>query len=180
MSFLPALPAIFGGGAAAAGGGGSLFSTLAAVGTAAGTGISAYSQFSAAKAARQAGEAQNDAAKIRARQALDEGRERASRMSDDNRRRLAAMRARMAAGGTSLSGSALDFLGEAARRLETQTQDAFRQSALDSRAELYSGQMAQWQGGQAGSASALRGFGTLLEGTAAYGAKRMTGRYGLG
>ena len=136
--------------------------------TLASSAVSAVAQIKSGKTAEAIGEEQNRMARIRAKQAMDEGAEQASRANVDTHERLAAIRARMAGGGTTIGGSALDVLSEAARRLETRTQDAFRIAAIDSRNEAYKGSIAQWEGQQAKTAGQMRGFGTLLEGVGSY------------
>ncbi len=183
MNLVAAIPSLFAGSSAAAGataagvggaaagaaaGGGGLLSSLAMVGSAVGTGISAFSQIQAGRAAYKSGKAANQVAEQRARQAELESQERTSRMRDENRRRLSAMRARMASSGTTIAGSALDFLGESARRLETRVQDEARRASLDAANERFGGQVALWEGGEARRSSSLRGFGTLLEGVGSF------------
>lgn len=161
---LAVIPGMIGGGAA----GGSTLGNLAMIGTAAGTAVGAVSQLKAGQYAKAAGDAANEAAQLRSKQMFEEGQERSSRMREDNARRMAAIRARMAGGGTRIGGSGLDYMSEAAARMEMRVQDAFRQSTIGASNELYSGRIAQFEGKQQQSASAMRGFGTLLEGTSAY------------
>lgn len=180
MSSLLAIPAIFGGGAAAGGAaaGGGVLGSLAKVGALAGTGLSAAAQIQQGRLAEQQGEMARDLAEQRALQSQRETSERTRRMTTENQRRLSAMRARMAAGGTTVSGSALDMLGESARRLQTKTSDAFYRGSMDARAERYSGEIAAFEGKQKKTAGALRGFGTLLEGVSAYGRQQQKWGYG--
>ena len=152
-----------------AGTGGGMFSKLAMIGSAAGTGISAFSQMKAASGIEAAGRAQQEAANIRAQQIADEGRERTARIREQNRHTIAATRAQMAAGGTMMgAGSSLTFLGEQARRLEMKAADEARKTFIGSANERYSGKMARWNAKQKASATRLRGFGTLLEGVSSH------------
>lgn len=145
---------------------------LAKVGMAAGTGISALAQIQAGAAARQQGEMAQQLGERRAQQALAEGRERSSRMTQANRERLSAMRARMAAGGTTVSGSAVDILSESARRLQLRASDAWGVSTADAANERHRGAVGAFEGQQQQSASQMRGFGTLLEGVSSYSRTR--------
>lgn len=159
---LAAIPAAIGGGTAATGA--TFLGKLATFGAAAGSVATAYSQVQAGKQAAALGKYEQDLANQRADQALAEGRESARRQRRENIQRLAAIRARMGARGTTISDSALDFLGESARILETRVQDAWRVSTLDATRERQRGDVALWEGRQAQRASGMRAFGTLLEG----------------
>lgn len=185
MEMFAAIPAMFGAGAgtAAAGGaagaaggaalgGASFMSSLASFGQAAGTVLSGASLISQGIAAKNAGKTAQAVAENRAKQAEAESRERASRMNVENRRRLSGIKAMMAGGGVAMSGSSLDFLGEAAARLQTRVQDASRVGMIDANNERYGGQVSAWEGRQAQTAGMLRGVGTLLEGGAAYSRNR--------
>jgi len=138
---------------------------LLLVGTAlAGTAVTAIGQYQAGQAQEAAGEANERMRQARAKQAEDEGRETTARTRTENRRRLASMRARMAAGGTTIAGSGLDFLGESARRLELKVQDISRATHIDAQNERYAGELAAWEGGVAKKAATIRSVGTLLTG----------------
>lgn len=165
MQMLAAIPAAIGGTTATtAATGASFLGKLATIGSVAGTMVGAYSQLQQGKYAAQLGKYEQNLANQRADQALAEGREKATRLRRENQQRMAAIRARMGGRGVSISDSALDFLGESARILETRVQDAWRYSTLDATRERQRGTVARWEGQQARSASGTRAFGTLLEG----------------
>lgn len=97
--------------------------------------------------------------------------ENSSRQRTQSRRQLAAIRARMAGGGTQIgTGSNLDTLATASSELELQIMDQFRDG--DARANQYRNQAAigNWQGEQYGRAGTIGAIGSLIGGAGkAYG-----------
>lgn len=147
----------------------STFVTIAAVVTA----VAAVAGGTvAAISAKEAGDAQEAAGKANAQIALNNANaeaevaaENAKRKREDNRRQLAAIRARMAGGGVQIgTGSSLDVLDTAASDLELQTLDMFRDSQARQVQFGNEAKVQKWTGAQAASAGKIGAVGSLLSG----------------
>ncbi len=135
-----------------------------------GTGIAAYSQIQAGKAAAQAGKVNAEIARNQGRQAFEEGRAREERIRTRNAQRMSAFKAKMAGSGIDPgSGSSLDFLATAAQRLEMEALDEAYRSTAAQRSAGHSANLASWQGRQTQAGQTARGYGTLLTGIARTG-----------
>ncbi len=139
----------------------NILATAAAV---IGTTVSAVGQVRAGQAAEAIGDYHKEQSKVNAKNKQLEGAARYSREASLNRRRLAAIRSRMAGRGVTLQGSSLDMISESARRLETRAQDAYRINLIQGMHETQRGNVAQWEGQQARKASGYKAAGTLLQG----------------
>lgn len=150
--------------------------TAVAVVTAVGAGVSAYGQY-------QSGQAQEDMAKYNAKIQADAanneaqaGAENARRQREENRRRLATMRTRIAGSGVNIgAGSSLDVLGEAAGELELQALDVFRDSDARQRQLKSQSVLTSFEGKQASRAGTIGATGTLISGLGQAGSMMRTG-----
>lgn len=129
-----------------------------------GSGISYMGQRSAANAAEAAAESNAQLAENNARNIEAEGRETNSRNRTEANRRMGALRARAAAGGTRLTGSSLDFLSESSSRLETRIQDFGRETATRALSVRHGGAQSRFEGQSQASALRTSAAGTLLTG----------------
>ena len=138
---------------------------IAAIASLAGTGISAYGQIQAGKAAREAGKAAQANAAAANRQAADESRERMSRMRAMHQQKMGRLRASGGKSGIDIgSGSFEDLLEESSQRMELSVYDEHYRNTMDMRRRQYKGDLAAWEGRQQQTSQTLRGFGTLLTG----------------
>jgi multidrug efflux pump subunit AcrA (membrane-fusion protein) len=131
--------------------------------SAVGAGVSYVGSQQAAKAAEDAGRAQQAAADAAARNAELQAAENTSRERVNARRRLARMRAGMAGtSGLVFDGSMQDAFTETAGQFELQIQDAARSAHMDAANKRSQGDMALWESRAQSMAIKTRSYGTLL------------------
>jgi hypothetical protein len=131
----------------------------------AGAGISAYSSHQQGKAQERMAHHNAKIAQNAANNEALAASENAKRQRDENRRRLASIRGKMAKSGVNTgAGSAVDVLGTASSELELQALDLFRDSEIRRRNFQSQGAMSLFEGSQAKAAGNINAIGSLISG----------------
>lgn len=115
-----------------------------------------------AKAAEDAGEAQQEAAQLAARNEELETAENVRRERVNKSRRLARIRAQIGTTGLTMDGSIQDAFTETAGRLELGIQDKAREGAMKSSNLQQQGDMALWEARNQAIGTRISSYGTLL------------------